>query len=174
MLGMPEEEWFDIVDEADEVVGREMRRVVHATGLRHRAVHIQVFDGDGRVFLQKRSMTKDTAPGLWDSSASGHVDSGEDYDTSAVREVGEELGWQPPAPLKRLFKVGSCADTGNEFVWVYRAEWDGGRFTLHPEEIERGEWFGSEQVDQMIAKDPEALAKSFRYIWREMKARGVM
>ena len=37
-------------------------------------------------------MTKDTFPGAWDSSSSGHVDSGEDYDDCAVRELREELG----------------------------------------------------------------------------------
>lgn len=53
------EEWFDVVNERDEVIGRELRRTVHARGLWHRAVHVLVFDSAGRVFLQKRSMTKD-------------------------------------------------------------------------------------------------------------------
>src|SRR5450432_314688 len=86
------EEFFDIVDARDEVIGRELRGVVHARGLWHRAIHVLIFDGAGRVFLQKRSKSKDTAPGLWDSSCSGHVDSGEDYDSAAQRELGEELG----------------------------------------------------------------------------------
>src|SRR6185436_20849387 len=72
------EEWFDVVNERDEVIGRELRRNVHARGLWHRAVHVLVFDRAGRVFLQKRSMLKDLSPGLWDSSCSGHLDSGED------------------------------------------------------------------------------------------------
>ena len=83
------EEFFDVVDGHDAVVGRAARREVHARGLMHRAVHILVFDETGRVFLQKRSMKKDIAPGLWDSSGSGHVDSGESYDVAAVRELGE-------------------------------------------------------------------------------------
>lgn len=52
------DEWFDVVNARDEVVGRETRRVVHATGLWHRAVHVLVFDAAGRIFLQKRSMKK--------------------------------------------------------------------------------------------------------------------
>src|SRR5580658_3200257 len=85
-------EFFDVVDERDAVVGRASRREVHAHRLMHRAVHVLVFDDTGRVFLQKRSMKKDIAPGLWDSSCSGHVDSGESYDVAAVREFAEELG----------------------------------------------------------------------------------
>jgi len=85
---MPED-IFDVVNERDEVVDRKPRSVVHRDGLLHRAVHVLVFNSRGQIFLQKRSMKKDRQPGLWDSSASGHVDSGEDYDTTAVREVRE-------------------------------------------------------------------------------------
>ena len=81
------EEVFDVVNERDEVIGQNTRRQVHRLGLMHRAVHVLVFNAGGQVFLQKRSMLKDRQPGLWDSSASGHVDAGEDYDTCVVREV---------------------------------------------------------------------------------------
>src|ERR1043165_1399641 len=111
------EEIFDVVNERDEVIGRETRRTVHRTGLRHRAIHVFVFNARGDVFLQKRSMSKDSSPGLWDSSASGHLDSGEDYDACALRELREEIGLVGPVPPRRLFKVGSCTETGHEFVW---------------------------------------------------------
>ncbi len=114
------EEFFDVVNERDESVGRAARREVHARGWLHRAVHVLVDDGAGRVFLQKRSMKKDTSPGRWDSSSSGHVDAGEDYDTAAGRELGEELGLRTAMAPARWFRVEACAETGNEFVWVYR------------------------------------------------------
>ena len=56
------DEWFDVVNARDEVIGQETRRVVHATGLWHRAVHVLVFDAAGRIFLQKRSMKKKICP----------------------------------------------------------------------------------------------------------------
>src|SRR4051812_43883356 len=99
------EEVFDVVNELDEVIGQERRSVVHRTGLRHRAVHVLVFNSKGELFLQKRSMTKDTFPGAWDSSASGHLDTGEDYEACALRELGEELGWKPATVPKPLFKL---------------------------------------------------------------------
>src|SRR5258706_9314356 len=132
------EEIFDVVNERDEVVGRETRREVHRTGLKHRAVHVFVFNSRGEVFLQKRSMSKDTHPGVWDSSASGHLDSGEDYDTCAVREVHEELGFRLNCAPLRVLKIDPCEDTGQEFVRVYKCESEG-PFVLHPEEIETGD-----------------------------------
>src|SRR5712671_4334508 len=134
------EDIFDLVNERDEVIGQAPRQEVHARGLWHRAVHVLVFNARGEVFLQKRSMKKDIAAGKWDSSSSGHLDSGEDYDACAVRELREEIGLEllfheppsaeaPPHPtlspggregglrpgrdqrLSRLFKIDACKET---------------------------------------------------------------
>jgi isopentenyldiphosphate isomerase len=158
------EEIFDVVNERDEVIGRETRREVHRLGLRHRAVHVLVFNAAGQVFLQKRSMTKDRQPGLWDSSASGHVDSGEAYDACAMRELREEIGLQVAACPARLFKLAASEETDQEHVWVYRCEAEG-PFVLHPEEIERGGWFSPAEVNRWLAERPEEIASALRVIW---------
>jgi isopentenyl-diphosphate delta-isomerase len=158
------DELFDIVNSRDEVVGRAPRREVHARGLWHRAVHVLVFNASGRVFLQKRSMLKDTAAGLWDSSCSGHVDAGEDYDASARRELGEEIGLALAAPPARWFRIEACLETSWEFVWVYRLRHEG-PFLLAPAEIERGEWFAPAELTRWVAARPGDFASSFRLIW---------
>jgi isopentenyldiphosphate isomerase len=160
------EEIFDVVNERDEVIGRATRREVHRTGLRHRAVHVLVFNARGEVFLQKRSMTKDSSPGLWDSSTSGHLDCGEDYDACALRELREEIGLHLSDCPRRLFKVEACLDTGQEFVWVYQCESEG-PFMLHPEEIERGEWLSPEMLARRVEESPREFAPAFVRIWRE-------
>lgn len=87
-----DDEIFDVVDENDVPVGKATRAEVHAKDLIHRAVHVLVFNRNGDLWLQKRSLAKDKNPGVWDSSVSGHLDAGEDYLTAAVRELGEEVG----------------------------------------------------------------------------------
>jgi len=159
------EEIFDVVNESDEVIDRKPRSVVHARGLLHRAVHVLVFNSRGEIFLQKRSMKKDRQPGVWDSSCSGHVDSGENYDETAVRELREELGLKASAPLQKLFKIDVCPETDAEFVWVYRCESEG-PFQLHPDEIEAGGWFAPGKVTSWIAEKPEEFATAFVLIWK--------
>src|SRR5436189_6175877 len=110
------EEIFDVVNERDEVIGQECRSEVHRLGLQHRAVHVLIFNQRGEIFLQKRSMSKDTFPGSWDSSASGHLDKGESYDDCALRELYEELGIELTVAPERLFKLAACLDTGQEHV----------------------------------------------------------
>lgn len=162
------EEIFDVVNERDEVVGRAPRREVHARGWLHRAVHVLVYNSRGEVFLQKRSMRKDRQPGLWDSSSSGHLDSGEDYDTCAVRELREELGLVIARPPERLFKLDACEETDQEFVWIYRCESEG-PFELNVEEIEAGGWFAPAVVARWMAEKPEEFATALLYLWRHLR-----
>jgi isopentenyl-diphosphate delta-isomerase type 1 len=164
-MGQNPHELFDVVDEQDRVIGQAPRGEVHARGLWHRAVHVLIFNRAGQVFLQKRSMSKDMSPGMWDSSCSGHVDSGEDYDHAAWRELQEELAVKPPQPPARWLHFGACADNGWEFVWVYRIEHDG-PFVLHPEEIERGEWVEPRELTMRIAASPENYCPAFKMIWK--------
>ena len=167
-----DDEIFDVVNERDEVIGQSTRREVHARGLRHRAVHVLVFDSGGRVFLQKRSMAKDSAPGCWDSSCSGHLDAGEDYVSAAVRELVEEIGLRIAGPqlLTPVLRSEACVDTGNEFVWVYRLQSEG-PFVLNPSEIKHGEWFAPAEVTRGIAERPAEYARSFRYLWGKLGER---
>lgn len=158
-------EIFDVVNERDEVIDRAPRPEVHQRGLKHRAVHVLVFNQRGEVLLQRRSMKKDTARGLWDSSASGHLDAGEDYDACAVRELREEIGLRIAAPPVRLFKIAACAETGQEFVWVYRTESEG-PFVMHPDEVDELRWLAPAALTQWIHDRPQDFASALRLVWK--------
>lgn len=166
---MSSDEIFDVVNERDEVTGQRTRGEVHRLGLLHRAVHVLVFNRAGEVFLQKRSMTKDCSPGLWDSSASGHLEAGEDWDDCAVREMAEELGVASPRPPDFLFKEGAGPETGMEFIKVYRAAHEG-PFELHPGEIETGGWFAPTEVDARTSDSPGEFAPAFVLLWKRFRA----
>ncbi|MGE9297182.1 MAG: NUDIX hydrolase [Puniceicoccales bacterium] len=172
-MQVPATEIFDVVDENDHVVRQAPRAEVHAQGLRHRAVHILVWNSEGKLFLQKRSMNKDQMPGVWTTSASGHVDSGETYDIAAVREIGEELGIYLAGSdeLELLFKHPACHRTGEEFVQVYRTEWNGD-LVLHPDEIDSGAWYSPQELDELIRADRRNYAPSFRLIWGIVRGEG--
>ncbi len=164
-----QEDIFDIVDENDQVVGQATRSEAHAKKLRHRAVHVLIFNAEGEVFLQKRSQNKDTWPGAWDSSCSGHVDSGEDYLTAAHRELEEELGYKPEQELEMLFKLLPCEDTGEEFIHVYRVNGNG-PFRLNHDEIEIGEWKPISNLLEGVGFTPLRYSSALRLILVRLQA----
>lgn len=172
-----DEELLPVVDEGDRVIGTAPRRRVHLEGLRHRAVHIVVCDGRGRVLLQHRSPRKDSFPGWWDISVGGHVDPGEQYDEAARRELAEELGIT--APIREVARRGASAESSWEFIRIYTCE-SAGPFHPPPGEIAGLRW---EPADELLAHahsnpspqrwrlTPSGLA-SLRLWAREREARG--
>jgi 16S rRNA (adenine1518-N6/adenine1519-N6)-dimethyltransferase len=152
------EELFCVVDSQDRVIGFESRDRVHVNNLRHRATHVLIFNRCGDLFLQKRSIWKDTNPGKWDSSAAGHVDTGESYEESARRELREEIGIE--CPIERIGKLPCSAETGWEFIEVFRGVHEG-PFQPAPLELEAGAFFPLHQIRNWIERSPEDFTPVF-------------
>lgn len=164
----PQDEIFDVVDEQNRVVGTASRAEVHKRGLRHRACHIIVFDPQGRVLVQQRSLTKDNSPGLWDSSSAGHVDSGETYTACAIRELGEELGLLiAAADLQEQFLLSPEPANGMEFAMVYTIQTDQ---SIEPDKVEVAavRWLAAAELDAWIARSPDDFTEVFRNIWKRL------
>jgi len=157
----PPEEVFDIVDENDAIIGAMGRHEVHVNNLRHRAVHIWLFNGRGELFLQKRSPWKQLHPDLWCSSTAGHVDSGESYEEAAHREMLEEIGVD--AALAKIWKIEASPETGYEFLEVFVGRTEG-PFRFAPGEVETGAFFPVEQIQRWLERTPEEFTPLFKRI----------
>ena len=157
-----QEERFPVVDEMDRILRYAYRSKVHGDNLRHRAVHILIFNDVGEVYLQKRSRRKDRHPLLWDSSAAGHVCAGEGYDEAAQRELQEELGIN--VPLEKVLTVSASIRTGQEFIWLYHGQVQN---DLRPNrsEIEAGAFFTLAVVNGWTAARSGDFAPGFMECW---------
>ena len=168
--GQKASEVFDVVNERNEVIGQLTRGEVHQRKLLHRAVHIFVINSRGKIYLQQRSHLKDVSPLKWDSSAAGHLDSGESYADSAVRELKEEIGIEVTA-TELAAEIPAGDHTDHEFVELRLARHDGPIRCL-PEEIATGEWFMPEDIDAWVEARPQDFAKGFVTCWKAWRSLG--
>jgi 16S rRNA (adenine1518-N6/adenine1519-N6)-dimethyltransferase len=159
-------EIFDVVDADDQVTGTATRAEVHAQRLTHRAVHVFVFNKRGDLLLQKRSLLKDMCPGLWDSSVSGHLDSGESYDIAAVRELEEEMGITAEIAPEEIARITPGVETGWEHVRLYRVRYDGS-LRFPSAEVDAVMWFPLAEIAAWIAARPADFAPGFLECWKK-------
>ncbi len=170
------EDIFDVVDSSDSVMFTLSRSQVHALGLCHRAAHVLIFSGDAnarKILLQKRSATKDLYPNLYTTSCSGHVDSGETYETAVVREMFEETGLRVDiSELRYIGKVKPCLENGNEFTAVFEFNCpEDTKFSFNPEEVAALEWMNEREFVEKTQSSPEFFTKSFLKVYAFAKAR---
>ncbi len=158
------EEIFDICDADDQVIGQATRSQVHAQGLLHRAVHIWVWRSDGTLLVHLRSPHKDEYPNTFTSSASGHVDHGEDYLTAAQRELREELGMT--GDLTFVCKLPAGPETANEHTVLYELRTDA---PARPDPIEISEVLnlGPQAIWELLEATPERFSPPFRALFED-------
>lgn len=145
------EEWFPLVDEQGETIGKATRKECHS-GLKwlHPVVHLHIFNEAGDLYLQKRSMNKDIQPGKWDTAVGGHIDYGETVEEALRREVREELGitdFVPQFIARYVFE----STVEKELVNAYRTTYEG-PFAPDPSELEDGRFWSPAEIREQIGK----------------------
>jgi len=103
----PHHERVRVFDAAGAAVGALPREEAKRSGLAVGAVNILLVSARGEVLLQRRPDDKENG-GRWDKTVGGHVDEGESFDGTAVREAGEELFSDASSPRVRF--VGDEAE----------------------------------------------------------------
>jgi ribosomal protein L11 methyltransferase len=142
-------EVFELVDGQGRIVGRAPRTLCHRLpSLPHRAAHVVVTDGEGRIYLQKRSQAKDIQPGKWDTSVGGHVDAGEDHEAGARREMSEELGLAGELRFLHRYLWQTECETELVETWLHVAREEP---QPRPGEIDEGRWFTLAEAAQLVA-----------------------
>ena len=165
------EELFPLVNEQGDLIGKATRAFCHSGSFAlHPVVHLHVFNSAGQLFLQKRSMSKDIQPGMWDTSVGGHVDFVEttELQTDATaaatqldspaswvlsalrREAREELGiihFEPIFAFRYSFRSIYEFELVHTFFTVYD-----GLLTVDPVEISEGRFWDISEVLANLGK----------------------
>ena len=145
-----------LVDERDRELGAAEKLSAHRAGALHRAFSVFIFDGRGRLLLQRRARGKYHSGGLWSNTACGHPRPGEATDAAARRRLREEMGLD--------------CELRPAFEFVYRAELGGGLVEHEydhvfagaseeepapdPSEVEDWRWVSMEELRRGLREEP--------------------
>lgn len=162
-----------LVDETDRELGSGDKLAVHRDGRLHRAVSVLVFDGQGRLLLQRRAEAKYHSAGLWSNTCCGHPRPGETAEAAAHRRLREEMGFD--CPLEPAFAFRYRADLGNG---LQEHEYDHvfvGRFPGAPApnaaEVAEWRWAGLDELVRDAAARPAAYTEWFKILLLEHRDR---
>ncbi|MEK7508431.1 MAG: NUDIX domain-containing protein [Patescibacteria group bacterium] len=158
-------ELLDILDENGQLTGRQKPRdQVHRDGDWHRSAHIWIINSQKELLIQKRSANKDSHPNQWDISSAGHVQAGDDYLISALRELEEELGLvakKESFESLGIFKDEAITNNGafinkqfNE-VFLIEMDLDIAELKLQEEEVAEVKFIPFTELEKIIAKGDE-------------------
>lgn len=166
------EEMLPLIDEQGKVLGVAARSECHrGPGKLHPVVHLQVVDGRGSMYLQKRAEDKDIQPGKWDSAVGGHVAAGEDIEAALAREMHEELGVTRPA----LEALGARVEPILRYKWESEAESEmvfsflmihGGPFRPDGREVTEGRFWSFADIRANLGKG--VFTPNFEHEYRLM------
>ncbi len=152
-----QQELLTEVDSKNNVIGPIARGVAHSSKDKfYRTIYVIIKNHDGKILLQRRSATKDLYPNCWDLSVGGHVEFGDNYIDTAVRELKEEVGIV--VSQKGLAFMGEVLvrlPTSNEFFYIYE-------YTLAPsdnimlskDEVADSKWATIKQIKESIKNEP--------------------
>lgn len=159
---------IDIYNENNESTGEVATwESVHTQGLWHRVAHIWFWSKDKGILLQRRSKNKSSYPGLWDITAAGHLDLGEDVLSAAIRETEEEFG----VVIKKddltdgyinkseyIDNSKNWLDREWQYIYFYNFLGDITDIRLQESEVEAVEWMQISELRRQIMSD-EGCAK---------------
>lgn len=159
------EELVQLVDRRGRPAGQAPRRLCHGDPrLRQGVAHLYLFDREGRLYLQLRSLAKDRFPGCWDTSVGGHLAPGESPEQALRREAREELGIE----LERWQKLPGylyADEVESEYVFAFRTVYDG-PLDPDPAEVAGGSFLTLREIERRLAADPRQFTRHFRVGFR--------
>ena len=142
-------EHFDLYDVNRRFVGRQIRRGERLPkDLYHIVVHLCIFNGKGRLLIQRRRDDKEGFPGLWDLSVGGSALRGEVSLDAVKREAKEELGFAvqgDPVPVMTMM-----FSEGFDDYYICLSDVDLSDLVLQKEEVAEVRWASLEDVLELI------------------------
>ena len=147
-----QDEYLDLVDEADRVIGKKLRSEFYAEGIKNfRVVNAFLVNSEGKLWIPRRTAQKRIFPLCLDMSMGGHVESGETYDEAFKRETQEELNINiDKVTWKAIGQVTPHEHGTSAFSKVYEIRMDEAP-AFNPDDYTEYFWLSPKELLEKIA-----------------------
>lgn len=157
-------ERIQFVDENDNPIGAGPREEAWSKKLHHRVVQVILRNESDELLIQRRSAAKKSYPNIWTCSASGNVDEGESYETTANREMVEEIGVN--TELKQTGKILVIELKGGNDVPVFHMAFEGvipgtTKIEMQESEVSETKWISLSDLKQLMCEHPDDFTPGF-------------
>ena len=164
-----EMEAWDVYDKQGNITGEiKTRNDVFHDGEYHLVASLWIINKNGKLLIQKRSMTKRINPGMW-SITGGAVKAGESSENACVREVSEEIGLTlNPQDIELLSRSFGKDIIFDDYVIIY--DFSLTEIILQADEVSEVKWASIDEIKdlfdngQFMFDDISELDKVISYI----------
>lgn len=157
-------EFFDVVNEKDEVIGRiteNNQNTVKPSQLRF--INIIIINEDNKIIVPKRSSNRKIFPNCYDFSVGGHVNSGENYDEAAYRELEEELGIKN-VKLQEVAYFSPYTSDSNTFQKVYILKYNKEISNYDTDGIQKIYYLSSKKIKMLMDEEPKLFKSDYSVV----------
>ena len=156
------EEYVAIWNPEGQPTGKScLKGEAHQKGWFHPTVHVWFYTTSPSLLLQKRSLSKQTFPGLWDVYVAGHVSYEESILEGALREVKEEIGLDIQAQDLHQIDIrkninrfeNGVTDCEFQHVFLAKLKTDVSQLRLQETEVDDIRLFSFEELKKCIRQE---------------------
>lgn len=151
-----------IVNEQDEIISYKERSETTPRDIR-RIVGLNVFNENNEILIAKRQSSKDVDPNLWGPAVAGTVDEGYDYDSTIIKEMGEEIGLYNVTPVfvKKMYYE---TEKTRRFTGVYYVVVNSNDFIpkIQEKEVAEIKWIKLDDLENWYKERPQDFIPSFQ------------
>jgi isopentenyl-diphosphate delta-isomerase len=155
-----------LVNEHDNEIGIMEKMEAHRSGLLHRAFSILLFNNEGEILLQKRSLKKYHSGGLWTNTCCSHPLPGEAMEHATIRKLKQEMGIDVRTEFAYKFIYKAVLEKGlteHECDYVFTGIYNGTPI-INEEEVEDWKYMNIISLRKDMLQNPHNYTSWFQLI----------
>jgi isopentenyl-diphosphate delta-isomerase len=160
-----------LVDDQDREIGHQDKLSCHSgSGTLHRAFSLFIFNEEGELLLQQRSINKLLWPLYWSNSCCSHPRRGESMEVAINRRSQQELGIKTQFQFLYKFKYQAPYQNigaEHELCWVFAGR-SSEPVRVNENEVAGWRFISASALEKEMQSSPQHFTPWFKLEWQRL------